>query len=57
MDNTEYTKQLANELADRSLARVIVDTGLLVLIALTALVGNSCVLYVFYKTPRLPQVH
>jgi melatonin receptor type 1B len=53
MPEQEHTKILADELANRSLAQVIAETGILVLITLTALVGNSCVLYVFYKTPRL----
>lgn len=44
---------LANELANRPLTLVIVETGLLAVIALTSFVGNTCVLYVFYKTPRL----
>jgi len=54
--DVQNNQQLAYELAHRPLALVIVETGLLVLIALTALVGNSCVLYVFYKTPRLRSV-
>ena len=53
MADTKCSKQVTDELADRSLAQVIVETGLLVVIMLTALVGNSCVLYVFYKTPKL----
>ena len=56
MMSEEHHKLTLYELAHRSLAQVIVETGILVLIALTALVGNSCVLYVFYKSPRLRYV-
>ncbi|KAK3755299.1 hypothetical protein QZH41_014607 [Actinostola sp. cb2023] len=56
MLDEEHTEKLAKQLADRTLAQIIVETGLLVLIALTSLVGNSCVLYVFYKTPHLRSV-
>jgi melatonin receptor type 1B len=54
--NQEHTGELAFELAHRPLAQVIVETGILVLITLTAFVGNSCVLYVFYKTPSYRSV-
>jgi len=36
--------------ADRSLTQTILETCAIVLIALTAFVGNSCVLWVFYKS-------
>lgn len=56
MLNSNRTKILAFELANRSLIQVIVETGFLVLIALTAFLGNSCVLVVFYKTPSFRKV-
>ncbi|XP_031562886.1 neuropeptide FF receptor 2-like [Actinia tenebrosa] len=56
MSNTEHTKILAYQLAQRSPAQVIAETMTLVLIALAALLGNSCVLFVFYKSPRLRTV-
>jgi melatonin receptor type 1B len=52
----EHTKLLAYQLAHRSLAQVIAETATLVFIALAALVGNSSVLYVVYKSPRLRSV-
>lgn len=44
---------LTYELANRTLAMIIVETGILVVFALTASFGNIGVFYVFYKTPRL----
>lgn len=52
----EHTLQLAYELANRPLSLVIIETGLLVIIALVAFFGNTCVLYVFYKMPTLRTV-
>lgn len=56
MSYSEHYEAVAFELANRSLPRLIIETSLLSIIALTALLGNSCVLYVFYKTPRLRTV-
>lgn len=56
MSNLEHSKILAYQLANRSLAQVIAETTTLALITLAALVGNSCVLFVFYKSPRLRTV-
>jgi len=53
MYNAKHNQILADELAHRSLAQVILETALLVAMAVAALVGNSCVLYVFFKAPRL----
>jgi len=44
---------MAQLLADRSLPQIIVETGLFILIAVTAFVGNSCVLWVFYRSKDL----
>ncbi|XP_031570031.1 D(1) dopamine receptor-like [Actinia tenebrosa] len=49
----EHTKTQLYELSHRSLAETIVETGFLVLIAVTSLIGNALVLFVFYKSPRL----
>ena len=49
----EHTNKLSHELANRQLSLVVIETGLLVIIALIALLGNTCVLYVFYKMPSL----
>ncbi|XP_020892389.1 melatonin-related receptor-like [Exaiptasia diaphana] len=48
-----YIKQLAYELSHRPQWLVLIETGLFIIIALSFLVGNSCVLYVFYKTSSL----
>ncbi|EDO28825.1 predicted protein [Nematostella vectensis] len=48
--------QLAQDLANRPLVAVTIETSLLLLIALTAFVGNLSVLYVLYKVPRLRSV-
>ena len=47
---------LAYELENRSLGLVILETCLFVIFTLAALAGNSCVLYVFYKSPDLRTV-
>lgn len=56
MPDPEHIKKLAYQLAHRSKLQVYTETGVLVVLALTALIGNSCVLYVFYKSPRLRSV-
>lgn len=56
MSDPEHAKVLASQLAHRSQAQVIAETTTLIFIALAALVGNSCVLFVFYKSPRLRTV-
>jgi melatonin receptor type 1B len=56
MANYEHNKVLANELAHRTTTEVIVETSIFVAIALTALVGNSCVLYVFHQSPNIRTV-
>ncbi|XP_031568747.1 rhodopsin, GQ-coupled-like [Actinia tenebrosa] len=56
MPDPEHVKKLAYQLAHRTKPQVYIETGVLVVLALTALIGNSCVLYVFYKSPRLRNV-
>lgn len=56
MPDPEHVKKLAYELAHRSSLQIYIETGVLVVLTLTALIGNSCVLYVFYKSPRLRSV-
>lgn len=51
--NEEHIKKQLYELGHRTLAEIIIETGFLVLIALTALIGNSLVLAVFYRSRRL----
>lgn len=53
MYKVEHNQGIAKELANRSLVQVIGETSLLFIIAITALLGNSCVLYVFYKSPEI----
>ena len=50
---TGHIDVLASELANRTIVQVVFETGLHVIILLIALIGNLCVLYVFYKFPRL----
>ncbi|XP_031555018.1 neuropeptide FF receptor 2-like [Actinia tenebrosa] len=56
MFDPNATKVLAYELENRSLGLVIVETCILIVFAVAALVGNSCVLFVFYKSPDLRTV-
>ncbi|XP_031568793.1 melatonin receptor type 1A-like [Actinia tenebrosa] len=46
---------MALGLANRSSVQVFIETTILIFIAVTALVGNFCVLYVFLKSPNLRQ--
>jgi len=56
MVNEEHNKQIALELANRTLAMVIAESGALIIIGITALLGNASVLYVFLKSPRFRTV-
>lgn len=53
MLDQNHTEKLTSELADRTLALILLETTTLILITIAALVGNFCVLLVFYKEPRL----
>ena len=53
MYNVIHNQNMAKLLADRSLPQVIIETSLFAFIALTAFVGNACVLWVFYKSKEL----
>lgn len=55
MIQDEHSRQMAIWLANRSPVQVIIETLILIVIAVTALVGNFCVLCVFFKTPSLRQ--
>lgn len=52
MFDREHTKVLSLELAHRCLIQVTAETVILAVLALTALLSNVCVLFVFYKSPR-----
>lgn len=56
MYDPRTTKLLTYELENRPLGLVIVETCIFIVFAVAALVGNSCVLYVFYKSPDLRTV-
>lgn len=51
--NEEHIKTQLYELGHRSPAETIIETGFIVLIAVTALIGNILVLAVFYRSRRL----
>lgn len=51
--NWSHYNTLEKELSSRPLRLVVVESVLLVLITILSSLGNSCVLLVFYKTPRL----
>lgn len=53
---TDHIEVMASELANRTTVQVVFETGFHVLILLIALIGNLCVLHIFYKFPRLRKV-
>ncbi|XP_031552599.1 5-hydroxytryptamine receptor 4-like [Actinia tenebrosa] len=53
---TDHIEAMASELASRTIVQIVFETGFHVLILLIALIGNLCVLYIFYKFPRLRKV-
>ncbi|XP_031556340.1 melanopsin-B-like [Actinia tenebrosa] len=56
MSDRVYNKRMAYELAYRTLAQIITESSFLILIAVIGFLGNSCVLYVFYKSSRLRSI-
>lgn len=49
-------EKLSKLLRSRSIEQVVLETMLVLVIEITALVGNCVVCYVFYKIPRLRTV-
>lgn len=56
MSDQDYRNRMAYELSHRTLAQVVTESGFFILIAIVGFFGNSCVLYVFYKSSRLRSV-
>jgi len=56
MDNGAILVKLANELKSRSTARIALESGILLLIAIVIIIGNTMALYIVYKNRLLRTV-